>query len=365
MRGISILLIAFFHSFIAYDNGRYPWPLSLASFPSFVSQCGGTSLWRTLGCGVEGLFATVFQRGPHAVGVFLVLSGFGLTYSLVKAGNQKGGWPRWYYRRLLRLFPIYWLAHILYLVSPSALYKDPVDFRFLLSFLGDRIYPVDALFYYINPAWWFFGLLVELYLVFPLLFNLLKRVRPASFLIVCGLITVISRYLLVFVIHAHGNYVQGAFFGARLWEFALGMVLALLCHRDPRLFERYLFSGPILIGGIILYALGTYSYQPTFTYTLTDALIATGLFVVIAQVARWSTLVPLLGSAMARAGVYSYSIYLLHQPYVMYFGEKLRPFSMPAYVACMTVIIAIVSAGAGILERYVNGLTARLTGPHA
>ncbi|MBI3304162.1 MAG: acyltransferase family protein [Deltaproteobacteria bacterium] len=105
-----------------------------------------------------------------------------------------------------------------------------VDYRFVLSLLGDRVYPVESIFYYFNPALWYFGLLAQLYLVFPVLFRLLQKLGSAWFLILCGLVTLVSRYLLLNVLSAHGYYVQGAFFGSRLWEFAAGMALGL-CYR--------------------------------------------------------------------------------------------------------------------------------------
>src|SRR5207244_9501806 len=161
---------------------------------------------------------SVSQVGFHAVAGFLVLSGFGLTYSLAKTGNPAGGWAGWCRARLLRLFPMYWLAHLVYLISPFVARPEPVDYRFVLSLLGDRVYPVDSIFFYANPAWWYFGLLLELYLVFPVLFRLLQKLGPVGFLVLCGAVTLTSRYLMLSVIPVNGCYVQCAFFGSRLWE---------------------------------------------------------------------------------------------------------------------------------------------------
>ena len=57
------------------------------------------------------------------------------------------------------------------------------------------------------------------------------------------------RYLLLLVLSANGYYVQGAFFGSRLWEFALGMVLGFAYRRYPVEIEQRLFSFPILAAG--------------------------------------------------------------------------------------------------------------------
>jgi peptidoglycan/LPS O-acetylase OafA/YrhL len=306
------------------------------------------------------LYVAISSVGFHAVAVFLVLSGFGLTYSLAKTGEPEDGWLGWYRGRLLRLFPMYWLAHIIYLISPFVARFEPVDYRFILSFLGDRVYPVDMIFFYINPAWWYFGLLVELYLVFPLLFRLLQKLGPTWFLVVCAAVTIISRYLLLLVLSAHGYYVQGAFFGARLWEFALGMVLGLLYRRSPSDADQRLFSFPAIASGIGLYVLGLYSYANSTTYILNDALIGTGLFVILAHIARWCDLLPRLGGTLAYVGAFSYGLYLLHQPYVIYFAILMREMNEWLFSLLAWVIIAIIACLAIPLERYVNQLTSRV-----
>lgn len=360
MKGLSILWIAFFHFYTSYTDRRYPDPLSANYFSLFLSQCAPASSVGWLGCFAHGMFTAISSVGFHAVAVFLVLSGFGLVYSLAKTGQPEGGWLGWYRGRLLRLFPMYWLAHVIYLISPFVARLEPLDYRFLLSFFGDRIYPVDMIFYYINPAWWYFGLLVELYLVFPVLFRLLQKLGATWFLVVCGVVTLVSRYLLLSVLGAHGYYVQGAFFGARLWEFALGMVLGLLYRRAASDMDQRLFSFPALVGGAMLYVLGLYSYANSTTYIFNDALIGTGLFVILAHVARWSDLLPRLGGRLAYVGAFSYGLYLLHQPYVIYFALRMREMNEAVFTLLAWGIIAIITGVAIPLERYVNQLTNRV-----
>ena len=360
MKGISILWIAFFHFFGTYANGRYPNVLGPHYFSSFLSQCAPSSALGTVGCLAQGFFVATSLVGFHAVAVFLVLSGFGLTYSLAKTGEPEGGWIGWYRSRLLRLFPMYWLAHFVYLVSPFIARLEPLDYRFLLSLLGDRIYPVDMIFFYINPAWWYFGLLLELYLVFPVLFRLLQKLEVTWFLLLCGLVTLVSRYLLLCVIGAHGNYVLGAFFGARLWEFAAGMALGLLYRRQQVMTEERLFTGWTFLAGVVIYTLGLYSYATTLSYTVTDPLIGTGLFIILAHVALWSELLPRLAGTLAYVGAFSYGLYLLHQPYVIYFGERMRGLSLPVFTLLACAIIALLAAGTIPLERYVNQLTSQV-----
>ncbi|MBI3798778.1 MAG: acyltransferase [Deltaproteobacteria bacterium] len=360
MKGISILWIAFFHFFGTYANGRYPGPLGPHYFSAFVSQCAPSSVLGTVGCIAQGFLVATAEVGFHAVSVFLVLSGFGLTYSLARTGEPEGGWIGWYRGRLLRLFPMYWVAHLVYLVSPFIARPEPLDYRFLLSFLGDRIYPVDMIFFYANPALWYFGLLLELYLVFPLLFRLLQKLGVTWFLVLCGLETLISRYLLLCVISASGNYLQGAFFGTRLWEFALGMALGLLFRRQQVVVEERLFTSWTFFSGVVIYILGLYSYATTVSYTVTDPFIGTGLSIILAHVALWSGLLPRLGRTLAYVGAFSYGLYLLHQPYVIYFGERMRTLSPLVFIVLAGAIIAVLTMVAIPLERYVNQLTSRV-----
>jgi len=227
---------------------------------------------------------------------------------------------RWYRRRVLRLFPLYWLGHLICLVSPFVFLKDPIDYRFFLSLLGDRFYPPDAVFYYLVPAWWYFGLLIQLYVVFPFLFRLMQKLGPAQYLVLSILATIAVRFLLVDVLHANSDYAQGAFFmgGSGVRH---GMVLACYYGEHPGLVEERLFAGKTLVAGIVIYVLGVYSYQPVFFHVFTDGFIGTGLTIILAQCARWVDRLLLVRSALVNVGAYSYGIYLLHQPYVLYFGN--------------------------------------------
>lgn len=361
MKGFSMLWIVVFHFFGAYDPGQYPWPIGLSNLFPFARECGGGNVLDTAACMLEGLVAGFFQRGPQAVSIFIVLSGFGLTYSLTKTGHPEGGWKVWYLRRLVRLFPMYWVAHGFALASPLAYRSDPLDWRLAMSLLGNRIYPAETLFYYLVPAWWFFGLLIQLYLIFPVLFRLMQRMGPIWFLVASVVFTVSSRYLLFGVLEVSGNYSQGAFFGGRLWEFSAGMVLAYLYRQHPGAVEDGFFSRGNLVLGIALYAAGVYSYQPNFLCSLTDGLIGMGLFIILGQAMRWlACAMPWVGSALTTVGVYSYGLYLLHQPYVITFGRILSAYCLPVFVMCAAGIMLAITLGAMFVEKQVNRISARI-----
>ncbi len=61
-------------------------------------------------------------------------------------------------------------------------------------------------------------------------------------------------------------------------------------------------------------------------------------------------------------GASSYGLYLVHQPYVLYFGERMRSLDTATFVVGTGGIIAILALGAMALERAVNVLTSRVLG---
>jgi len=141
------------------------------------------------------------------------------------------------------------------------------------------------------------------------------------------------------------------------------MVIGMQFRRRPAAVETFLFSWPTLLSGIAIYTLGLYSYGSLLTYTATDALIGTGLFVILAHVARAFGKLGRAEAAIAYVGSYSYGLYLIHQPYVIYFGARVRTLSIPVFLVFACVLITILTLGAMPLERYVNQITNRLLGP--
>ena len=355
-RGFSILWVAWFHFFITWANGRLPWPFNPVYFSLYADECGATTIPGRIGCGAEAFFVAFSQLGSQAVSVFLLLSGFGLTYALGESVRPVAGWRAWYRHRLLRLFPMYWVAHIVWLVSPFIPHYDPVDWRFFASFAGNRVWPGE-LFYYANPAWWFFGLILQLYLVFPLLAALLRRLGPALFLIVAAAFTIGNRWFLLDV-----PLSGGAFFGSRLWEFAAGMSLGLLLRRERERTLGWLLGMPGLAAGVLLYAAGFLSYRPGLSFTCTDGLVGMGLFALLAHLCRGLLALGGLRRPLLFLGTFSYGFYLLHEPYTIYAGERLRELPLWGFMAVAVPILAAIAWGSGLLEGVVNRATQRVLG---
>src|SRR6266446_2438427 len=168
-KGLAILWVVYFHFFTTYfEHGTLP-P------PDWSGLASGTStILRLVWLKVTGL-------GFHAVGVFIILSGWALMQSTARrAASGAVAWGAWYRSRLFRLYPMYWVAHLVYLVSPFVARFEQIDSRIVLSLLGLRFVNIGMNFYYLNAAWWYFSMLIQFYLLFPLLFWMARKLDRKS-----------------------------------------------------------------------------------------------------------------------------------------------------------------------------------------
>src|SRR5713226_1104542 len=76
VKGFAILWIVFFHFFDRYNNDRYPWLLHSHYLSKFFALCAPSTTAQTLECALKSVIVGVADVAFHAVGVFIVLSGF-------------------------------------------------------------------------------------------------------------------------------------------------------------------------------------------------------------------------------------------------------------------------------------------------
>ena len=118
---------------------------------------------------------------------------------------------------------MYWVAHLVYLVSPFVARLEPVDDRIILSLLGLRFIDIEMNFMYLNAAWWYFAMLIQFYAIFPLLFWTARRVGPWWFLFIGCAAGFFARYVLLVL------WPQNGLWGARRFR---NLSIAGICARD-------------------------------------------------------------------------------------------------------------------------------------
>ena len=145
--------------------------------------------------------AIISKLGSQGVGIFFVLSGFLITYLLLREKEKFGriDIKKFYIRRILRIWPLYYLILILgffvlpYLFSPeyfTPIHPDIGTKLFLGSFLlSNVLFLVFGHIFMIGPLW-SVGTEEQYYLVWPTLINKVssKHILRSLLLITAGIV---------------------------------------------------------------------------------------------------------------------------------------------------------------------------------
>ncbi len=191
------------------------------------------------------LLRYVGWTGDQGVQLFLILSGFGLTWSLLqRQGERPLRLVEFYRKRASRIYPLYWGAHVLFIALFFVIgWGIPLTDRNLyFSLLGIRLTPGQL--YYFSPSWWYVTLLIQLYLVFPLLWLGLKRFGATRLLIAACALAFIARAV---GLELFGSYIdpwqRGAIFITQLPSFVFGMAFAAWLRENPARLAEWMRSG--------------------------------------------------------------------------------------------------------------------------
>jgi peptidoglycan/LPS O-acetylase OafA/YrhL len=344
-KGLAILFVAYFHFFRTYfEDGTLP-PADWNGL-----AVGALTIARLVWLKVSGL-------GFHAVGVFIILSGWTVMQSTARRAESAAvAWGPWYRSRFLRLYPMYWVAHLVYLLSPFVARLEPVDSRIVLSLLGLRFIDIQMNFMYLNAAWWYFSMLIQFYLIFPLLFWAARRLGPLRFLLIACAAGFFARYLLLVVWPQNGLWVLGGFAVCRLPEFALGMSLAMWHSRSSERVEWFLLRGAGFVVGLLLYPAALQLYHGATPYVFVDFATGTCCMLEIVGLAGLISLFKEPAKIFGLVGAYSYGLYLIHQPYVIWLGLRIREKPIWMFLLIAVATLAVLSAWGGVLEKATNTL---------
>jgi peptidoglycan/LPS O-acetylase OafA/YrhL len=348
-KGLAILFVAYFHFCSTYfQHGVLPPPD-----------------WSDLAASVLTILRVVWSKvsglGFHAVGVFIILSGWTLMQSTMRrAESEPLAWGSWYWARFLRLYPMYWVAHLVYLVSPFVARLEPVDSRIILSLLGLRFIDIQMNFMYLNAAWWYFSMLIQFYLIFPLLFWIARRVGPLWFLIIGCAAGFFARYVLLVLWPQNGLWVLGGFAICRLPEFALGISLAMWHRQSSARVEWFLLRGAGFVVGLILYPAALQLYHGLYEYIFVDFATGACCMLEIVGIAGIISLFQGAAKLFGLVGAYSYGLYLIHQPYVIWLGLRIRDVPIWMFLLICIPTLAVLSAWGMLLEKGTNTLVNKL-----
>jgi peptidoglycan/LPS O-acetylase OafA/YrhL len=348
-KALAICYVVYFHFFRTYfEHGSIP-PADWSGFTASVATI------------LKHVWLQVSGLGFHAVSVFIILSGWALMQSTAsRAAAGPVAWGAWYRARFLRLYPMYWVAHLVYLVSPFVARLEPIDSRILLSLLGLRFIDITMNFMYLNAAWWYFSMLIQFYLIFPLLFWAAQRLGPWTFLLIACAVGFFTRYLMLVVYPQNGLWILGGFAICRLPEFALGMALGMWHSRSTARAEWFFLRGAGLVMGLLLYPAALQLYHNGLTYVFVDLGTGACCFLVIVGIAGIISRFSGPAKLFALVGAFSYGLYLIHQPYVIWLGLRIREQPIWMFLLIAVATLAVLSAWGILLEKSTNALVNKL-----
>jgi peptidoglycan/LPS O-acetylase OafA/YrhL len=203
VRALAMIHIILYHYFLEWYHGSF-----LIVPEGILANLSRLEIFKDGGFlgFIKNLFGFLFAYGFTSVNLFLVLSGFVLTLSLLKRQEQ-GIKVRWFsyllkrFKRILVPFYISVLVGIGFLYLRNYLFTSlsaaPIFGLFdLLKTLFVPLLFFDIQFLQkFNGDYWFIPLILQLYLVFPLLFAAMKKFGVWKFISVVLAVTIGYRFL--------------------------------------------------------------------------------------------------------------------------------------------------------------------------
>jgi len=298
LKGLGILTVVFAHfAYMKVTNGEFLFPLSIIA-----------------GVGVD---------------LFLVMSGFGLTVSMLKKPMRA---IDFYKKRVIKVFIPFWIALIIMFIADALFMDKTYSIWYIIkSILG--FFPTADGFGDVNSPFWYITWMIMFYLLFPLVF--FKDKPWLTALILAFIATIIGTFN---IFDLGSNWLHRLHTVA----FSLGIVIAWLLQvkdgeenkfvkfiknfRDNSQDIRYIIIAIMFV--IVFYVsqrTGANSW-PILTSILGEgffveqlmSILITMAFIVIFILKKVDS------KFLTMYGVYSYEVYLIHWPlmakYDIFFG---------------------------------------------
>ncbi|MBV8552615.1 MAG: acyltransferase [Acidobacteriaceae bacterium] len=308
LRGIAILLVLFHHCTVVQPGQG----------------------------GMEAVLSRLANIGPHGVDLFFVLSGFLITGILLDTKSLAGYFRKFYTRRALRIFPLYYLIVLVCVVVlpfvvlkvPAAAHKvarlvsAPSDWPWYVLYLSNFLIAKQQ--NWVHPVLgvtWSLAIEEQFYLVWAPIVFLLDRSKVKTLGLTLLGITFCARWLML--LKGYSWIQLYVLPWCRMDGLALGALIAVSLRDGSHYIRRFATAAKWIA------IVGTLFFVCLYTFHLAsydDALVAaTGYGEIALVCAAWlvvalnalpgSTTQRVLSSGFLRTfGKYSYAIYLLHLP---------------------------------------------------
>lgn len=197
-RGIAALMVVFFH-FFTYPNSLY---LENLNF-----------------------YQKIFEFGQHGVSLFFVLSGFVITRILIHTKSSKDYFYRFYKRRILRIFPLYYFFLFVFYLFPLVIGEQTVNFKQQLPFYFylqnlTNILNIEATG---PPHYWSLAVEEHFYMIWPLVLFFIDKKHLGKLILLYILFTFFLKYYML-----NEGITINKFTLTRMDQIMMGSYLAIL-----------------------------------------------------------------------------------------------------------------------------------------
>ncbi|MET8645097.1 acyltransferase [Streptomyces sp. NPDC004675] len=296
--------------------------------------------------------------GRIAVVFFLVLSGFSLAVSPARNGWRPGGVSRFLRRRAWRILPPYWAAlafslAISWLVVPAS-HTGPPTGRSVLVYglVAQDMFTAPTP----NGAFWSIGVEAELYLLFPLLLFVRRRLGAVVLMTAVTLLVAAGGLTAAGATPVEGDNWLTPHLAPVFVAGLIGAGIVVASDRIRRLpWPRLaaVAATPVLALVAVKGSVWTVNH-----YFWVDLAVAPAMTMLLAAVAtgRPARLVRLLTTRPVRGlGDCSYSLYLIHLPIVMTVVRRIAPEfvspGLPTFWFTLAVALPASLSGAWLFAR--------------
>jgi peptidoglycan/LPS O-acetylase OafA/YrhL len=303
---------------------------------------------------IPWLWGAIAKSGAAGVDLFFALSAFLITSILLREREETGGISlrRFYLRRVLRIWPLYFLLIALGVVLAHTMAKQSLPWYYVagyLLFVGNWVHAVFGRPESICSPLWTVSIEEQFYLIWPLLMKTLRRRGMIVAAIVTFLLATVCRLGFMLAGSSGGFIYYGSV--SRCDSLALGILLALFADRLPRLTRsaRWLLLAGGLLGWVASSAWLNEQPGPVDIRMVLGRLIVSLAAGAILYACLHSHSKLVRGEWVVRLGKISYGLYMLHLTAILIVLSLFRPvwgwqlLATKALGFVMTVILAMAS----------------------
>lgn len=288
--------------------------------------------------------------------LFFVLSGFLITGILWDNFHKPGWWRTFFLRRSLRIFPLYYFALLLVVISLLILHAGRSSFTHLLVFVfyGQNIPGLDNA----NDAvrsplriyhFWSLAAEEQFYLLWPLLLSRMKNLKNARQLCIAVFLLSFASRIAFVALHAGSGHNSTI---ARAGELVLGAWIALTLRQSPGVLDRWRRAAPVILTGSAVVVIGCVIAAasvdmlsaPMYIFGLPAFSLFFGTLLVLAlQPGHTSRLFSF--RPLRHLGNISYGVYVYHVLFITFFGaitQRLVPHASHNLAAGVELIVGAV-----------------------